>query len=223
MRAIDLLPDKLVARMSRRRGQPYAFPALDPRTTALVVIDMVQLFLQDRPEAGDVVANVNRIAKQLRALAGIVLWVRPGPAVNPDLTEAVLGAEPANRYRDAALDAVLNAYQSSLAIEARDLHTRKGLYSAFFPGAGDATACLRARGIDSVLIAGAFTDVCVDASARDAYSAGFKTVVLADACIGTSAAAHRDALAAIYRNFGDVRNVSELEVILSSRACNAGA
>lgn len=223
MRAIDLLPDKLVARMTRRRGQPHAFRALAPRSAALVVIDMVQLFLEDQPQASTVVDNINTVAHRLRALGGVVLWVRPGSAANPDLMDAVLGPEPARRYRAAARDPVLNAHHAALAIDDADMQAMKGLYSAFFPGAGDVAPLLRARAIDSVMIAGLFTDVCVEASVRDAYSAGFKTVVLADACIGTSEAAHRDALARVHRNFGDVRNVAEIDGLLASPACVLGA
>jgi nicotinamidase-related amidase len=223
MRAIDLLPDKLVARMSQRRGQPHAFRALDPRRTALIVIDMVHLFLEGQPQASTVVDNINTVAHRLRALGGLVLWVRPGSAAHPDLMDAVLGVEPARRYRAAAQDPVLNAHHAALAIEDADLQAQKGLYSAFFPDAGDVAPLLRSRGIDSIMIAGVFTDVCVEASARDAYSAGFKTVVLADACIGTSPAAHCDALAAIHRNFGDVRNVAEIDGLHSSFDCITGA
>jgi nicotinamidase-related amidase len=223
MRAIELLPEKLVARMSRRRGRLFAFPVLDPMRTALVVIDMVNLFLDDRPEASGVIANVNAAARRLRALGGGVLWVRPGAAANPALMDAVLGAEPAQRYRAAAKDPVLSAHHAALEIDAADGQALKGQYSAFFPGSGDVAAALRARGCDSVLIAGVLTDVCVEASARDAYSAGFQTVVLADACIGTSDGAHRDALAAVHRNFGDVRNVAELDAVFASPGQGAGA
>jgi nicotinamidase-related amidase len=168
-------------------------------------------------------ANINAVVHCLRGLGGIVVWVRPGSAANPDLMDAVLGAQPARRYRAAALDPVLNAHQAALAIDPADIQAEKSVYSAFFPGAGDVAPRLRARSIDSVMIAGVLTDVCVEASARDAYSAGFKTVVLADACIGTSEAAHRDALARVHRNFGDVRNVAEIDGLLASPACVLGA
>lgn len=223
MQAVDLLPDKLVARMRDRRGQSHAFSKLNPAETALVVIDMVTLFLEDRPEAPHVVAHINTIADLLRARGGAVLWVRPGPAANPDLMDAVLGVQSARRYRAAAQDPVLNAHHAALAIDPADMQAKKAVYSAFFPGAGDVAPRLRARGIDSVMIAGVLTDVCVEASARDAYSAGFKTVILADACIGTSEAAHRDALAPVHRNFGDVRNVAEIDGLLASPACVLGA
>jgi nicotinamidase-related amidase len=58
--------------------------------------------------------------------------------------------------------------------------------------------------------------------ARDAHSCGFRVVMLADAMIG-NAAEHRAALAAIYRNFGDVRTVEEtIALFASSSAPQSG-
>ncbi|MDF2764837.1 MAG: isochorismatase hydrolase [Rhodospirillales bacterium] len=101
-------------------------------------------------------------------------------------------------------------------MNAADLHSRKSLYGAFFPGASDSAEQLSSRGIDTVLIAGALTDVCCDASARDAFSRGFRVIMVADACIGSSPEAHARALATVFRNFGDVRSSEEVIELLSA-------
>lgn len=67
-----------------------------------------------------------------------------------------------------------------------------------------------------MVIAGALTDVCCEASARDAFSCGFRVIMLCDACIGSSPEAHANALAAVFRNFGDVRTSEEVIELLSA-------
>ncbi len=57
---------------------------------------------------------------------------------------------------------------------------------------------LRARGIDHLVIAGVFTDVCVDALARTAFQKGFRVSVVADATLPLERA-QDDALAFMTR------------------------
>ena len=197
--------------MLRKRGRAYAFERLNCATTALAVIDMTNLFVGDDVDARAAVDQVNHAAAVLRAGGGTVLWVRPAaPFSNPELVAEHLGDGPAAHYRDAALDeAGRNALHPSLEVGPDDLHARKTSYSAFFPGACDAAELLRDRRVDTVLIAGIVADVCCEASARDAYSCGFRVLVLADAVVGSSERACMASLAAIHRNFGDVRLVHE--------------
>ena len=66
------------------------------------------------------------------------------------------------------------------------------------------------RGIDTVLIVGTMTNVCCEASARDAMAAGFKTIVVADANAARSEAEHVASLATIAQFIGDVRGTDEV-------------
>ncbi len=216
MRGIDWLPAKLVQRMTSRRGHHYAFETLDVRSTALVVIDMTVLFAGDSSQAPGVVDNINRLAAATRADGGIVAWVRPGPTLHAGLMEAILGSEPAARYRATMAGDPRAALHAGLIQLPTDIHVAKRGYSAFFPGACDLTEQLRARGIDTVLIVGAISNVCCEASARDAFARGFRVVMLADANIGKRDE-HQAALAAIYRNYGDVRTTEEVVALLEDQ------
>lgn len=217
--SIEWLPPKLVERMLRRRGRLHPFETLDAALTALVVIDLTVLFASDAANAAMVIANVNRLAAALRAGGGLVAWVMPVASSCDDVTSTILGAGPAAHYRAATTDGDPRAaLHPDLRPLATDVRTWKSGYSAFWPGACDLRERLVIRGIDTVLIAGAVSNVCCEASARDAHSCGFRAVMLADAMIG-NAAEHRAALAAIYRNFGDVRTVDETIALL---ACPAG-
>jgi nicotinamidase-related amidase len=96
----------------------------------------------------------------------------------------------------------------------------KGLPSSFVNTELDAK--LRDAGIDTVVVAGLMTHMCVDATARDAMSRGYKVIVAADACAtrdlpgpdgGEAIAAdaiHRSTLAALADRFADVMRTEQL-------------
>ncbi len=85
----------------------------------------------------------------------------------------------------------------------------KNRYSAFSPGASPLERELRARGIDTLLVAGTKTNVCCDSTARDAMMLGFKSVLLSDCCAALSDDEHRSALETFIQQFGDVMTGEE--------------
>jgi len=58
------------------------------------------------------------------------------------------------------------------------------------------------------------TNVCCEASARDAMMDGFKTVMVSDANAARSDAEHVGSLATIVQFFGDVRTTDELLALI---------
>lgn len=75
---------------------------------------------------------------------------------------------------------------------------------------------LRERGIDSVVISGAETDVCVLAAVLGAVDLGYRVVVASDALCSVSDEAH-DALIMLYRQrFGQQIEVASVEAILAA-------
>jgi nicotinamidase-related amidase len=86
-------------------------------------------------------------------------------------------------------------------------------------------AKLRAAGVETLVIAGLMTHMCVDATTRDAVSNGYKAIVAGDACAtrdlpagdgGTITArdVHRATLAALGDRFADVMNTDALVTLL---------
>ena len=70
-------------RMKTRMGKMHPFDAIDPRKTALLVIDMQNYFVKqghqgEVPLAREIVPNINRLAAALRDRGGHVVWVRNG-------------------------------------------------------------------------------------------------------------------------------------------------
>jgi ureidoacrylate peracid hydrolase len=103
-----------------------------------------------------------------------------------------------------------HALWHELEVDSRDMKAKKNRYSAFFPGACDLPSRLQSRRIDTVLIAGTMTNVCCEASARDAMAAGFKTIVVSDANAARSEAEHVASLATMAQFIGDVRSTDEV-------------
>jgi nicotinamidase-related amidase len=68
---------------------------------------------------------------------------------------------------------------------------------------------LRHQGVESVVVSGVATDVCVSTTAREAADRGFKTVVVSDACTTLSAQLHQANLETLHV-FGWVQTAEEV-------------
>lgn len=204
------------ARHEARRGRRHAFERLDPRRTALVVVDMVAFFAEQNPYVRGIVANINALARALRAAQGTVAWVLPAHTSppSPRMVE-FYGPEMAARYATSAGPGPLpERLWPALAARPDDVWVEKSSASAFFPGRSPLPDVLAARGMDTVLITGTVTSVCCESSARDASTLGHRVVMVADGNADGRDAAHNATLRTIYRSFGDVRPTAEVLEIL---------
>src|SRR5687767_5721577 len=152
------LPREIVERLERRRGKLHVFAGLEPRRSALVVIDMQHSFVapdaaSSVPEAREIVPNINRLAAALRAAGGTVAWVqatytREGPGYWPLFFDYMVTPELSGRILEALTDGNPgHALWHELDVQSDDLRVRKNRYSAFFPGACELPAKLRERSI----------------------------------------------------------------------------
>lgn len=226
------IPAEIASRILARRGTRHAFHSLESRRTALVVIDMQNAFLEpgqpsETPTARDIVPAINRLAAAMRSTGGTVAWVQGTfSASGPDYWPLFFDTMVDRTHADAILDALTegrpgHALWHGLDVQPGDLRVPKKRYSAFFPGACALPGLLRSRGIDTVLIAGTLTNVCCEASARDAMMGDFRTVMVADANAARSDAEHLAALATVAEFFGDVRTSDELIALLASSSSGA--
>jgi nicotinamidase-related amidase len=69
---------------------------------------------------------------------------------------------------------------------------------------------LRVLGIDTVIVAGLVTDVCVAQTAREFGDRDFNAIVVEDGCVSTDDARHRAALETIAITFGFVASTEQL-------------
>ncbi|QBR91918.1 cysteine hydrolase [Nocardioides euryhalodurans] len=195
-----------------RRGRRHAFESVDPSTTALVVVDLVDFFFATgNPYLHGIVPQVNTLAGGVREAGGVVAWVVPGETEPTAVQRELYGAEAAETYaRSGGSGVVRDRVWHELDIDDSDLFAEKTAASAFFPGASDLPARLGERGIETVVVAGTVTNVCVEATVRDASTLGHRVILVADACAAVRDRDHNATLHTVYRTFGDVRTTAEV-------------
>lgn len=222
-------PPAIIERVVARRGSEHIFADLDPKRTALIVVDLQNAFMDDAvghavcPAARDIVPNVNRLAAATRAAGGAVFWIK-NTFDETCLTEWSVMQDistPAMRARRAAAmseNTSGHALWPTLDVRPEDEIVKKYRFSAFLPGASDLPDRLRARGFDTVLITGTVTNVCCESSARDAMMSNFRVIMVSDGNAAMTQAEHEASLTAFYLTFGDVMDTDMLIGLLSGGA-----
>jgi ureidoacrylate peracid hydrolase len=218
----------IVERVIARRGRLRWFDKLDPKTTALVVIDMQETFCApgspaEVPVARDVVAPINGLARELRALGGQVIWVLHANTHANGRSDWAMFFDHvvADDVRARTMESLTPGRQSvwrGLEQDARDLTIIKNRYSALTPGSSSLERVLRGMGLNTVLIAGVKTNVCCESTARDAMTLDFKTVMVSDCCAALSEDEHRATLETFVQQFGDVLTSREALDLLAASA-----
>jgi ureidoacrylate peracid hydrolase len=76
---------------------------------------------------------------------------------------------------------------------------------------------LRGLGIENLLVAGTKTNVCCEATGRDAMMMDFRVVMVSDCLAALSDDEHRASLETFIQQFGDVMTKDEAVAVLSAR------
>jgi ureidoacrylate peracid hydrolase len=209
------IPRSVVERVIARRGREFVYDNLDPRRTAIVVVDMQNAFMLPGvahalcPMAREIVPNINRLAQAVRASGGTVVWIKTtytADTLNEWSTYYDLRGPEQNAKRAEALAAGSKGHELWAELDARegDLTVEKKRFSAFIQGSSNLADVLRERGIDTVLITGTVTGVCCESTARDAMMCNFKTIMITDGNAAMTDEDHNASLAGFYLTFGDV-------------------
>lgn len=209
------IPASVVERVVARRGREHVYADFDPTRTALVVVDLQNAFMMPGvahspcQEALDIVPNVNRIARGLRAAGGAVVWIQTAFTEESLVSWSTfhdMSVPARTRKRSEALTpgSIGYALWSELEALPEDLYVEKLRFSAFIQGSSDLERILRDRGIDTVIITGTVTSVCCESTARDAMMRNFKTIMVTDGNAASTDDEHNAALIAFYLTFGDI-------------------
>lgn len=200
-----------------RRGTLHCHADLNPRTTALIVVDLQNCFMVEEvasayvPVAVEIVPAINRLAAAVRETGGKVFWIRN--TVNDYVRESWsnwfdmmrLNPDQVNRrIKNMMIGSRGHELHPDLIVKPDDETMLKQRFSAFIQGSSGLPEKLRAEGFDTVLIIGTVTNVCCESSARDAMMLNFKTIMVSDANAALTDAEHNATLASIYSTFGDV-------------------
>jgi ureidoacrylate peracid hydrolase len=227
------IPQVYIDRIIHRAGRAHLVEALDGPTTALVVIDMQNFFMDDAyaaacPVARDIVPNINALADATRHAGGLVVWVRMVAPPGSDQSwsafhERFTAAHGKARLDDLAAGAAGYALWDGMDVGDGDEVVDKNRYSAFIKGASEIEPLLRGRGIETLVFTGVATNVCVESSARDAMMLNFRTLMVSDGCATKTDAEHNATLAIFHTRFGDVRETAEVIEMLEQSATGKAA
>jgi ureidoacrylate peracid hydrolase len=211
-----LIRKEIVERVMARRGRLHLYDRLDPKRTALLVIDMQNAFVApgapiEVPGARAIVPAINRLAAELRKRGVPVIWVLHR---NSDDWDGFFGVFVKPEARAAASQALsagseLQKPWRDVDISPRDLQVTKNRYSALIGQSSSLPGVLRERNIDTLLIAGTKTNVCCECTARDAMMLDYKVVMLSDCTAALSDEEHRATLENVIQQFGDVLTADE--------------
>lgn len=221
------LPPEIAQRAIYRRGRLAVYDTLDPKRTALLVMDLQRAWLQpgapfETPAARRIVPAVNRLAAALRAAGGTVVWFQhtAGLPGTPEYWSGYWDHHVATRYRAEAVAALLpdsphHALDDSLDVQPADWTLRKYRFSAFLRNPDDPLPRLQAAGIDTVIVAGTATNVAVESTVRDAMMLDLRTFMPHDAVAAPFYDAHVAAMRSVVQLFADVRPVDELVALFA--------
>lgn len=180
-----------------------------PYRTAVLLVDVQRVFtgLPLFPPVAGVLDALRRFLDGARAIGVPVVVVRI--AVPPELSSPVWRLQFSGHDEAWLADGSRNVeYEPGFEPRPGDLVLTKPRYSAFVGTALE--AALRTYDVRTVVLAGLTTDVCVGATARDAFQRDLHVVTLADCCAEMTRARHEAALATLADTFGTVCSSAEL-------------
>jgi ureidoacrylate peracid hydrolase len=213
------LPQAEIDRSIANRGVAHPFGTLNAAATALLVIDMQNYFVApgaqgEIPMAREIVPSINRLAQAMRAARCHVIWVQNstnGTRESWSVLANHLMTPSRAAHRWAAMDEGAEGFKLWPVLDAKpeDSYIVKKRFSAFIQGSSNIEAFCKARGIDTLLIAGTASNGCCESTARDAVMLNFKVAMISDASATNTYDMHSMSLQFFYRVYGDVLTVDE--------------
>ncbi|KAF0125437.1 MAG: 23S rRNA (adenine2503-C2)-methyltransferase [Elusimicrobia bacterium] len=198
------MKERASAGHARAAGAPGGASRLpfDRSHCALLVVDMQRFFLDEdspayMPGAAAALAKAAELARAFRR-AGRPVFFTVHAHEDPEKDGGLM----TRKWKKVCL-AGTPAAQVSPELDPREGEVFvKNRYSAFTNPALERR--LRELGVDSLVVAGVKTDLCVESTVRAAFDLGFSCLVAADAAAAARDGQHRASLAAMARGFAAV-------------------
>jgi len=172
---------------------------------AVIVIDMLKDFIEGRlgsERARQILPNLKKFLEESRKIRLPVIYVcdshlPPDPEMKLWGEHAMKDSEGAEVIED-------------LKSEEGDYILGKRSYSGFYETGLD--PLLRSLGIDTVILTGIFTNICVQHTAADAFFRGYRIFVVEDCVNALSDEENRESLSYMERMYG-VKLVRSEEIL----------
>jgi ureidoacrylate peracid hydrolase len=190
----------------------------DPRYAALIVVDVQNDFVSPEGSAGKrgddvgaalaMIPNLTRLIDQARKVGLTIVYIR---TTHSDWTDT-----PSWIYRTSQKSGLSTCREGTWGAEFYDgiapLPSEriviKHRYSAFINT--DLNTVLKARGIQSILVCGVATNVCVETTARDGYMYDYYVTMIDDCSAAYDAKLHMGTLENMRRHFGLVASADQI-------------
>lgn len=223
--------------MDARRGpppHPYAARTvqanladrLAPERTALVVIDMQNDFCAPEGYVAKLGLDVSRLSLLVPSLEAILACARdvgvPIVWLRACYENGLVPPSMVQQKQSRNIQAVCCARGSwgyaffGVSPASGEAVFEKHTYSGF--SNPDFEAHLRSLDIETLLLAGVQTNVCVESTLRDAHSRGFNIAVLSDGVGSHTPALHEATLANTRFLFGDVCTIAQVKEIWTEQS-----
>lgn len=180
---------------------------LDPKTTALILIDLQNGLKARKPvphSFDDVVTRAVQIGDALRARGGTVVYVRVDIANMPYR----LADRATRNPNDPQPPPIASELVPECGIQPGDLTVTKRAWGAFLGTGLDEQ--LRAKGIATVLMGGVATNMGVESTARSAADLNYNIIFVEDAMSTISKEMHDFAIDTIFPMMGRVRSTEQV-------------
>lgn len=161
------------------------------------------------PAAWEAMPRISRLIDLFRGLGLPVVFTRS------DLSAIPFTGKATTSRRTAAPPARFNDFPPAIAPREGEWVLEKTKASCFFQT--PLSAYLIRQRVDTAVVCGVSTSGCVRASAVDAFSHGFRTVVVDDCCFDRSYFAHCANLFDLQAKYAAVLSLEELREALESR------
>jgi ureidoacrylate peracid hydrolase len=184
----------------------------EPQRTAVVMIDVQKAFtdesrVQKYPPLAEVLDRSRSFVGEARRAGVRVIWVQvTHPA---ETNSAVWLRQHANRpatYLEPGSEEA--QFHPGFGPEQGELLVTKHRYSAF--AGTPLELILRSLGVETLIVAGLTTDVCVSSTVRDAFQRDFNVITLRDCTAEVSRARYEAAIEAMGSTFGRVQTSEEV-------------
>lgn len=160
---------------------------MEPESTALLVIDMQNIFVREgapisAPGGDRIIPPINDLVTYFREIGQPVIWTVWGQ--RSDLSNAGRSLAFWKGLAPVDLNGDLAQIYPEMDLQEGDIVVSKPKYSAFW--ATDLEAILRTRGIESLVLTGIATDVCVGQTMIEAYHRDYNCTIVADGTATTT-------------------------------------
>ena len=203
----------------------YEGPFIDPKVTALLVIDMQNGFChQDSHMAGvwgterqrAIIPNVAKLVGIAHAHEMPVFWSRQ-VYLKKDVTRnrrRISGHLSRQRFIPCLEGTWEEELMEELAALVQPQDYVEVKHRASFFQETSLSAKLRYMGIEMLLISGVNTEFCVETTVRDGYMQDFDVVVVEECVSNSRPNFHRDTLDKIQAYFGEVIHLEQVEDLI---------